>query len=54
MGKRARYRPMRLAAKLLQIRLGLGLSQGQLARLLDVGLMHLAFLNTRTERENRH
>ena len=38
MGKRPRYRPMRLAAKLLQIRLGLGLSQGQLARLLDVGV----------------
>jgi transcriptional regulator with XRE-family HTH domain len=29
---------MRLAAKLLQIRVGLGLSQSQIARLLDVGV----------------
>jgi len=35
-GQRARHRPQRLAAKLLQIRRSLGLSQSQLARLLDV------------------
>lgn len=38
MGQRARYRPQRLAAKLLQIRQALGLSQSQLARLIDVGI----------------
>lgn len=38
MGQRPRYRPMRLAAKLLQIRQCLGLSQSQLARLINVGI----------------
>lgn len=38
MGQRPRYRPQRLAAKLLQIRRSLGFSQSQLARLLDVGV----------------
>ena len=38
MGHKPRYRPKRLAAKLLQIRLSLGLSQSQLARLLHVGV----------------
>jgi transcriptional regulator with XRE-family HTH domain len=35
-GHKARYRPARLAAKLLQIRRDLGLSQSQLAKLLDL------------------
>jgi len=35
-GHRARYRPQRLGAKLLQIRQSLGLSQSKLERLLDV------------------
>ena len=38
MGHRVRYRPQRLAAKLLQIREALGLSQSQLAGLLNVGV----------------
>jgi transcriptional regulator with XRE-family HTH domain len=37
-GQRARYRPQRLPAKLRQIREALGLSQSQLARLLNVGV----------------
>ena len=35
MGHKAQYRPQRLAAKLLQIRRDLGLSQSRLAKLLD-------------------
>ena len=35
MGHKARHRPARLAAKLLQIRRDLGVSQSQLAKLLD-------------------
>lgn len=38
MGQRPRFRPVRLATKLLQIRRGLGLSQSQLARLIGVGI----------------
>lgn len=38
MGQRRRYVPQRLPAKLLQIRRGLGLSQSQLAKLIDVGI----------------
>ena len=38
MGQRARYRPQLLGAKILQIRRSLGLSQSQLARLLDVSV----------------
>jgi transcriptional regulator with XRE-family HTH domain len=38
MGHKPRYRPQYLAAKLLQIRRGLGLSQPKLARLLNVGI----------------
>jgi transcriptional regulator with XRE-family HTH domain len=38
MGHKPRYRPQYLAAKLLQIRRGLGLSQPKLARLLNVGV----------------
>jgi transcriptional regulator with XRE-family HTH domain len=38
MGQKPRYRPQRLAAKLLQIRRSLGLTQPKLARLLNVGL----------------
>lgn len=38
MGHKPRYRPQRLAAKLLQIRRSLGLSQSQLAALIDVRL----------------
>jgi transcriptional regulator with XRE-family HTH domain len=37
-GQKPRYRPQRLAAKILQIRHGLGLSQPKLARLLNVGI----------------
>jgi len=37
-GQRARYRPQRLGAKLLQIRQSLSLSQSQLARLINVGV----------------
>jgi transcriptional regulator with XRE-family HTH domain len=37
-GQRPRYKPQRLAGKLLQIRRSLGLSQSQLARLLGVGI----------------
>jgi transcriptional regulator with XRE-family HTH domain len=37
-GQRPRYKPIRLAAKLLQIRRSLGLSQSQLAKLIDVGI----------------
>ena len=38
MGEKARPRPARLAEKLLQIRVGLGLSQGELIRRLGVEL----------------
>jgi transcriptional regulator with XRE-family HTH domain len=38
MGHKPRYRPQYLAAKLLQIRRALGLSQPKLARLLNVGI----------------
>ena len=38
MGEKARPRPARLAEKLLQVRLRLGLSQGQLIRMLRVDL----------------
>ena len=38
MGEKARPRPVRLAEKLLQIRVRLGLSQGQLIRRLGVEL----------------
>jgi transcriptional regulator with XRE-family HTH domain len=36
MGKRARQRPERLAEKLLQIRIALGLSQSELLRRLEL------------------
>ena len=38
MGQKPRYRPQRLAAKLLQIRRGLSLSQSQFAGQIDVTL----------------
>ena len=38
MGQKARYRPRRLAAKLLQIRQSLGLSQSQLLRSLNLDM----------------
>jgi transcriptional regulator with XRE-family HTH domain len=40
MGRKPRRKPQHLAAKLLAIRSGLGISQFQMARLLDSNLPH--------------